>query len=197
MIRKGGNRFSEQTARRQKAATRSDDSNERHPAPAGERPAVTVEARVFRVDTNFQRMARRPGGISRDRAIERAETEIAEVKVDFNEWLARELAELAHAFASAREHRQDPERLSDLAGRSRELRDVTAMMRFELLSFVAASLCDLMDSIDAEAEFPVDSIACHLDSLNLAARPAFRRLRPDQVPELTKGLRRVVRHASA
>jgi hypothetical protein len=62
MIRKGGNRFSEQTARRQKAATRSDDSNERHPAPAGERPAVTVEARVFRVDTNFQRMARRPAG---------------------------------------------------------------------------------------------------------------------------------------
>jgi hypothetical protein len=190
MIRKGVNRLSEQTAR-------SDNSNESHPAAAGERPAVIAEARVFRVDTNFQRMARRPGGISRDRAIERAETEMAEVKVDFNEWLDRELAELTNAFASAREHRQDPERLADLAGRSRQLRDVTAMMRFELLSFVAASLCDLMDSIDAEAEFPVDSIACHLDSLNLAARPGFRGLRPEQVPELTKGLRRVVRHASA
>jgi hypothetical protein len=54
-----------------------------------------------------------------------------------------------------------------------------------------------MDSINAEAEFPVDSIVCHLDSLNLAARPAFRGLRPEQVPELTKGLRRVVRQASA
>jgi hypothetical protein len=197
MIRKGGNRLSEQTTRQQKAPTRNDDSQKGHPAPASERPAASAEARVFRVDTNFQQMARRPGGISRDRAIERAETEIAEVKVDFNEWLNRELAELATAFAAAREHRPDPERLADLAGRSRQLRDVTATMRFELLSFVAASLCDLMDSINAEAEFPVDSITCHLDSLNLAARPAFRGLRPEQVPELTKGLRRVVRHASA
>jgi hypothetical protein len=65
-------------------------------------------------------MARRPGGISRDRAIERAETEIAEVKVDFNEWINRELAELAIAFAAAREHRHDPERFADLAGRSRQ-----------------------------------------------------------------------------
>jgi len=197
MTRKSGNRLSKETMRQQKTPERDDASKKGRPAPASEHPAATAEARIFRVDTNFQQMARRPGGISRDRAIERAETEIAEVKVDFNEWLNRELAELATAFAAAREHRHDPERLADLAGRSRQLRDVTTTMRFELLSFVAASLCDLMDSINAEAELPIDSIACHLDSLNLAARPAFRGLRPEQVPELTKGLRRVVRHASA
>lgn len=195
MIRKGGSRLSDRTPRQ--AAKRDEDSKKGHPAAATAHPAATAEARIFRVDTNFQQMARRPGGISRDRAIERAETEIAEVKVDFNEWLNRELTELATAFASARDHLHDAERLADLAGRSRQLRDVTATMRFELLSFVAASLCDLLDSIDAEGEFPVDSIACHLDSLNLAARPAFRGLRPEQVPELTKGLRRVVKHASA
>lgn len=141
-------------------------------------------------------MARRPGGISRHRAIERAEVEIAEVKVEFDEWLSRELAELTTAFEAARDNQRDPERLAELTSHGRQIRDVTATMRLELLSFVAGSLCDLLDSIGAEAEFPSDSIVCHLDALNLSARPDFRGLRPDQVPELTKGLRRVVKHAS-
>ena len=157
---------------------------------------MTSEARIFHVDTNFQQMARRPGGISRDRAIERAEIEIAEVKVEFDEWLSRELAELATAFEAARDSQRDPERLAELVSHGQQIRDVTATMRLGLLSFVAASLCDLLDSIGTEAEFPTDSIACHLDALNLSARPDFRELRPDQVPELTKGLRRVVKHAS-
>jgi hypothetical protein len=157
---------------------------------------VTSEARIFEVDTNFQQMARRPGGISRDRAIERAETEIAEVKVEFDDWLDRELTELATAFAAARAHPRDAERLADLAVRGRQIRDVAATMRFELLSFVAASLSDLLDSINGEAEIPIDSIVCHLDALNLAAKPHFRGLQPEQVPDLTKGLRRVVKHAS-
>ena len=134
--------------------------------------------------------------MSRARAIERAEIEIAEVKVEFDEWLSRELAELMTAFEAARDSQRDPGRLAELANRSRQLRDVTATMRFELLSFVGASLCDLLDSISAEAEFPIESIVCHLDALNLSARPDFRGLRPDEVPELTKGLRRVVKHAS-
>jgi hypothetical protein len=134
--------------------------------------------------------------MSRARAIERAEIEIAEVKVEFDEWLSRELAELTTAFEAARDSQRDPERLAELATRSRQLRDVTATMRFELLSFVGASLSDLLDSISADAEFPIESIVCHLDALNLSARPDFRGLRPDEVPELTKGLRRVVKHAS-
>jgi hypothetical protein len=141
-------------------------------------------------------MARRPGGMSRNRAIERAEIEIAEVKVEFDEWLSRELAELTTAFEAARDNPNDPERLAELANRGRQLRDVTATIRLELLSFVAASLCDLLDSVSAETEFPIDSIVCHLDALNLSARPDFRELRPDEVPELTKGLRRVVKHLS-
>ncbi len=125
-------------------------SEKGHATEKGGRPTVTSEARIFRVETSFQQMARRPGGISRDRAIERAETEIAEIKVEFDESLNRELTELATAFAAARDRPHDPERLADLAGRSRQLCDVTATMRFELLSFIAASLCELLESINAE-----------------------------------------------
>ena len=117
---------------------------------------MTSEPRIFPVDTNFQKMARRPGGISRDRAVERAEIEIAEAKVEFDEWLSRELTELTTAFEAARDNHHDPERLAELASRGRQLRDVTATIRFELLSFVGASLCDFLDSVSAEAEFPIE-----------------------------------------
>jgi hypothetical protein len=152
---------------------------------------VTSEARVFPVDTNFQQMARRPGGLSRDRAIERAEVEIAEVKVGFDEWLGSELTELAAAFAAARNSRDDAKRLAAFKNRSRQICDVSATMGFELLTFVAESLSELLDTIGADAELPVGPIACHLDALSLSARPEFRALRPNEVPELTKGLRRV------
>jgi hypothetical protein len=195
MIRQGGNRPSEETNAPTKNAERDDALKKGRPGLASEHPAVTTEARIFQVDTNFQQMARRPGGISRDRAIEWAETEIADLEANFDEWLNRELTELAIALAAARDHPHDSEPLVALADRCRQLCDVTAVMRFELLSFVAASLCDLLDSINVEAELPVDSIVCHLDSLSLAARPHLRRLRPEQARELTKGLRRLVKHA--
>ena len=157
---------------------------------------MTSEARIFPNDTNFQQMARRPGGISRDRAIKQAEAEIAAVKDEFDKWLNRELSELATAFAAVRDGSHGPKRLADLASRSRQLHDVTETMGFELLSFVAASLCKLLDLIDAGSELPVDAIVCHLHSLNLAAQPNFRGLGPEQVPELAQGLRRVIEHAS-
>jgi hypothetical protein len=152
---------------------------------------VTSEARVFPVDTNFQQMARRPGGLSRDRAIERAEVEIADVKVGFDEWLGSELTELAAAFAAARNSRDDANRFAAFKNRSRQICDVSATMHFELLTFVARSLSELLDTVDADGELPVDPIVCHLDALSLSARPEFRALRPSEVPELTKGLRQV------
>jgi hypothetical protein len=140
-------------------------------------------------------MARRPGGLSRDRAIERAEVEIAGVKVGFDEWFGREFAELAAAFAASRSNRGDAERLAAFRNRSRQICDVAATMHFQLLAFVAQSLCELLDSIGAEGEVPADPIVCHLDALCLSARPDFRTLRPDDVPELTEGLSRVAEQA--
>ncbi len=155
-----------------------------------------TKARIFPNDTNFQQMARQPGEISRDQAIKRAEAEIAAVKVEFDEWLDRELSELATEFAAVRNRSLGPKRLGDLARRSRQLHEVTATMGFELLSFVAASLCKLLDLIDARSDLPVDAILCHFHSLNLAAQPNFRELGPEQVPELAQGLRRLVEHAN-
>ena len=68
-------------------------------------------------------------------------------------------------------------------------------MQFQLLAFVAESLCGLLDTIGVGSELPTDPIICHLDALTLAARPDFRALRPDEVPELTGGLSKVAKQA--
>lgn len=149
------------------------------------------EARIFPVETRFQRMARRPGGISREQAIEQAWTQVEETKPGFDEWVNKELQSLTDVVASARPGANME--WAEMAGiHSRRLRDVGTTMGFELLTFVADSLCDVLDAVVAGAEYNMDSVACHVDALFLARQRAFRGVKPEQVPELTGGLRRIV-----
>ncbi|HVZ53548.1 MAG TPA: hypothetical protein VG986_16400 [Pseudolabrys sp.] len=151
----------------------------------------TYEARVFAVETRFQRMARRPGGVPREQAIEQAWAQVEENKPGFDDWVNKELQSLTDVVASARPG-ANKEWAEMAVVHSRRLRDVGTTMGFELLTFVADSLCDVLDAIAAGAEYSMETIACHVDALFLARQRAFRGVKPDQVPELTSGLRRIV-----
>ena len=153
------------------------------------------EARIFSVDTRFQQLAKRGGGVSRERAIAQAQAEIEEVKVGLDEWLDGELRELTDLVKKAEAGGAKPELIEAANFHSRQLRDVGATMGCELISFIADSLCAVLDAI-AAGEYNSETISCHIDALNLARQRGYRRLRPDQVPELTKGLHRVAKLAS-
>jgi len=71
------------------------------------------------------------------------------------------------------------------------LRDVGATMDFELVTFVANNLCEILDAMKAGAVYDKDAIDCHMDALLLARTEPYRHLRPEQVPEMSSGLRRV------
>lgn len=149
----------------------------------------SYEARVFAVETRFQRMARRPGGIPRDQAIEKAWTQVEDIKPGFDDWVNKELQGLTDVIASAR---PDAKEWAEMAAiHSRRLRDVGTTMGFELLTFVADSLCDVLDAITAGADYNMETISCHVDALFLARQRAFRGVKPEQVPELTSGLRKI------
>lgn len=149
------------------------------------------EARVFTVETRFQKLARRPGGVSRDEALERAAANIEEIKPGFDDWLIKELKTLSDAIDSAKTA-EPPADWAEIANmQSRQVRDAGTTMGAELLTFIANSLCEMLDAIAAGAECNMESIGCHLDALYLARQRKFRGLSPDQVPELTSGLRRV------
>jgi hypothetical protein len=159
--------------------------------PAGKR--TFPDARVFPVETRFQKLAKRPGGVSRDKAIERAEARIEEeVKPRFEDWLKGELEKLSSAIKAAERGEAAPGWVDTASFHCRELRDSAATLGFELLAFIANSFCDILDAIETEHKSNMESITCHMDALMLAGQKSYLPLRPDQVPELTSGLRRVV-----
>ena len=153
----------------------------------------TPEARLFFVDTRFQKMARRPGGVPRDRAIEQAQKYIdKETKETFDEWLERELEALKGAISELQSGSADPDKLDEACSHCRQLRDVGTTCHFELLTFIADSLCEVLDATKAGAPFDADSVACHVDALMVVKKKSYRGLKPEQLPELTDGLRKVV-----
>lgn len=152
----------------------------------------TPQGRTFDVETRFQMMAVRAGGVPRIQAIEQAEAEIGEIKPGFDSWFDSELKEFQNAVARIRAGTVDPDWLDDAGFRSRELRDSAAVLGIALVAFIAQSLCEALTLMEPGADCSVDAISCHIDALVLARQEAYRELTPDQVPDLTEGLRRVV-----
>jgi len=153
------------------------------------------DARVFAVDTRFQKMARREGGVPREQAIERAQTEVEKAGPSFDEWLKDGLQNLQRLVAEAGP--AESGWIENVNAQSRQLRDSSGTLGFQLLAFIADSLCDMLDSIETGADCDMESIVCHVDALKLAQRKSYRRLKPEQVPELTEGLRRVVKRIAS
>jgi len=153
-------------------------------------------ARIFPVDTRFQKLARRAGGPPRDKAIERAQSALENIKPAYEDFLEREVAGLADLVKNVEAGHDEPGWLETAAFRTRQLRDSAGSLGYELIAFIAGSLCELLDSIEAGSECNMESIVCHIDALMLGRQQSYRRLRPDQVPELTEGLQRVVKHVT-
>ena len=157
---------------------------------------TSTQVRVFDVETRFQTMARRPGGISRDTAIEEANASIEMMKPDFDEWAAGELHELSRAIERARAGAPNEEWLEAASLHARAVRDVGTTMGSELLTFVADSLCEILEAIEAGSDWDAETLVCHLDALMLVRQPAYRGMGPLELPELTRGLRRLAERIS-
>ena len=55
------------------------------------------EAREFHVETKFQVLAKRPGGVPRDQALLNAQTTVATLKPGFETWIDDEMTLLLRA----------------------------------------------------------------------------------------------------
>ena len=153
------------------------------------------EARIFAVETRFQTLARRPGGISRQDAIKHASKKLKDAEPGFDTWLDDELRHLAIGLQRIQDDKADTATIEAAGFRCRQLRDVGTTMNCELVSFIAGCLSDVLDALAAGGECDKNSIKCHADALLLARQKQYRNLKPDQVPELTAGLRRIASQA--
>jgi hypothetical protein len=149
------------------------------------------KARIFDVETRFQQMARRPGGVSREKALEEAAAQVEQMKPGFDDFVHREMQGLAAAIDTARTG-APPEQWAERANlHSRAMRDVGTTMGAELLTSVADCFCEVLDAIEDGAAYDLDTLTCHFDALILVRQPEYRGVTPEQVPELVRGLRRL------
>jgi len=172
-------------------------------APKSKAPGATkskapaANAKIFDVETRFQSLAKREGGVPREKALERAQEKIEEIKPQFDEWLDVELDKLMTLITKAQDGTAESTWVSQAVFRSRQLHHAAATLGAELLAFIASSLREMLELVEEGGECNMESVKCHVDALLLARQSSYRRLRPDQVPELTEGLRQVAKRASA
>ena len=155
-----------------------------------------AQANIFYADNRFERMARRSGGVERDEALDKAHAHLEEMKAEFVDWVDQELQGLSAALSQVESNPGDFDALDRAFHSCAHLRDVGGTMSFELVTFVADNLCDILDAMKSGAPHDKDAIDCHMKALRLAKTEPYRHLRPDQVPELISGLRRVGEIAS-
>jgi hypothetical protein len=155
-----------------------------------------ADANIFYADTRFERLARRPGGVGRDEAIERAQAAVEELDTDFTDWIDQQYSELSAALADIANDPSDKPALERAHQKCAHLRDVGTTMGYTLVTFVAGTLCDVLDAYMAGAPFDKDVTDCHMDAFLLARTDEYRHRLPEEVPELAKGLLRVVEVSS-
>lgn len=152
---------------------------------------------TFFVETYFQKMARRAGGVPRDQALENARLTLERIKLGFRDWLDNEISDLAGYIRKGRSRPSSDTAWAEAALiHCRQIRDVAATMGFQLVTFVAGNLCEMLDNIIAGATPRNEMIDCHIDALYLAKQEQYRHLSPEQLPELSGGLRRILEVAS-
>ena len=155
------------------------------------------EARAFFVDSRFEQLARRPGGMPRDEALERAQATIDEIRPSFGEWLDDAAERAQQGDRAKRAARLQRPQLGSYVAYvlCLRIRDVGTTMGFDLVTFVAGNLSEIFEAINSGTDYRADLIDCHIQALLLARQEQYRNLRPEQLPELSSGLRRVAEYA--
>jgi hypothetical protein len=155
-----------------------------------------TNVRVFAVNSRFQQMARRPGGVPRDIAIAQAQSQIEDYKADFVDWVERELQALSDSFYSAKGGAIGEAKIEDMYRLCSQLRDTGTTMGLALLTFVSDNLCRVLETIRSGAPYDPAMIECHIDALTLARKEPYRSMSPDHFPDMTSGLKRVLERAN-
>lgn len=149
------------------------------------------ETKTFPVDSRFQQLARRPGGIPRAQAIERAQSQVDEIKVTFGDWFDEQVRGIVDVLPQS-----DDARIVnwvDIAHfHCRQLRDVGTTMGFQLVTFIAGNFCEVLDAIKAGAEPNKDLINLHVEALRMSRQAKYQRMTPADFPELSSGLNQLV-----
>lgn len=148
--------------------------------------------RIFPVVTRFQKLALRPGGVPRDKAIAEANSALDKLKPEMDQWIDSEIKALRDALPKVGAVSADPDWVAAAATHASNLYDVGTTAGYALVTFVAGAICDILESSEAATARGIDSLNTHFDALQLVRKPQYYHLSPEDLPELKNGLLNVV-----
>lgn len=151
-----------------------------------------TEGRTIPVVSNFQRMARRPGGMAKERVIHQADKDMEEIRPAMVEWLQNQVADLDAAVASIIANEANADTIAQARVISDQVRDLGATLGFPLLTFVAGHLGEIFEALTAGANNLSEIITCHHAVLKLSMMEDYRLMSSEDLPELRDGLSKVL-----
>lgn len=158
--------------------------------------STTQDVAIFFPDTRFERMARRAGGLTREEAMKGAQQQLDEIKPDFEPWLDKQLQDLRAVLEGLKDGAAFSLPMDTGQRICAQVQDVGTTMGFGLVTFVANALYEILETVKAGAPYDKDMVTCHVDALFFVTREPYRNMSPEDVPELTAGLRRLADIAS-
>jgi hypothetical protein len=154
---------------------------------------TNADARIFFIETTFQRMANRPGGLTRSQAVARANAHIDDMKSGFDDYADMKLAELSTIVMEAEVRPLGSQEIDRALACCRELRDTGTTMGYDFMTSVARNFCAIWEAMAGGTKVEADILTCHIDALLLSRSARLHPIDTQKVNEISEGLVRVAR----
>lgn len=136
--------------------------------------AQTATAQVFRPpNTLMVKLGGRIGPIDPGMLAD-AEAALARLSAYFGPWLAEEILHLVAARSRVRAEGYNADTAEELSLRAHEVKSLGATYGFPLISYIADSLCKLVEDPATRLRAPLHLIDAHIDSIAAAVRDNIR-----------------------
>jgi hypothetical protein len=151
------------------------------------------KSRKIKKTSRFAIIARRAGGLSREKALARADGSIEKLEAKYLGWVARDLLILEGQVNAI--HQVEGTNDEDMEAayiKAAEIRDLGATFDFPLTTEVADGLCELLHRFRHAGMYGHAALQTHLAALQLVCTEAFKGKKAAEEKPLLDGLRRVL-----
>jgi hypothetical protein len=154
--------------------------------------------KTFPVDSHFQQMARRSGGVPRAQALERAQMQIDDARDTFGVWFSGQVAAITAALPKDDDSGADaPRWIETASSHARQLHDIGTTMGYQLVTFIAGNFCNMLDAIRNGAAPNRELIDLHIEALRVSRQEKYQHMTAADFPELSSGLHKLLLLAKA
>lgn len=159
----------------------------------GSKPAQNGEVKIMHVPTRFAALASRPNGMSRDEALDRADTFIENIEPKYLEWVERDLAKLTEVVDFIHKAKSmSKEDYQSAYRKSNHIRDLGGTFSYDLITVVADSMSELLFRLGEAERYDQAALVAHMNALCLVCSSQFKGVKPDAVGDLIGSLQKLV-----